>query len=91
VQWPESAALAAKTGFPGCDVAIMTGMKAGLYSTRETLAKYKPRAAAVDLPVDFRKDEETFSERLEIAAGCGVVRGRHRLPAHGDLHPVLKR
>jgi hypothetical protein len=39
VQWPESAALAAKTGFPGCDVAIMTGMKAGLDTTRDTLAK----------------------------------------------------
>ena len=66
MQWPESAALAAKTGFPGCDVAIMTGMKAGLYSTRETLAKYKPRAAAVDLPVDFRKDDETFQNGLKL-------------------------
>jgi sugar phosphate isomerase/epimerase len=66
VQWPESAALAAKTGFPGCDVAIMTAMKAGLDTTRDTLAKYKLRAAAVDLPVDFRKDDETFQNGLKL-------------------------
>lgn len=60
VQWPESAALAAKVGFPGCDVAILTAMKNGLEATRGTLAGMKLRPAAVDLPVDFRKDDETF-------------------------------
>ena len=66
VQWPESAALAASAGFPGCDVAIMTAMKAGLDTTRDTLAKYKLRAAAVDLPVDFRRDDETFQNGLKL-------------------------
>jgi sugar phosphate isomerase/epimerase len=66
VQWPDSAALAAKTGFPGCDVAVTTAMKAGLDSTRETIAKYTLRASAVDLPVDFRNDEETFRGGLKL-------------------------
>jgi sugar phosphate isomerase/epimerase len=66
VQWPESAALAAKAGFPGCDVAIITAMKNGLDATRGTLGASKLRAAAVDLPVDFRKDEETFRNGLRL-------------------------
>jgi hypothetical protein len=55
VQWPESAALAAKTGFPGCDVAIMTATKAGLDTTRDTLAKYRLRAV-----------DETFQNGLKL-------------------------
>ena len=66
VQWPESAALAAKIGFPGCDVAIVTAMKNGLETMRNTLAASKVRAAAVDLPVDFRKDDETFRAGLRL-------------------------
>jgi sugar phosphate isomerase/epimerase len=65
VQWPESAPLAAKAGFPGCDVAILTAMKNGLDATRATLAASKLRPAAVDLPVDFRKDEATFRQGLD--------------------------
>jgi sugar phosphate isomerase/epimerase len=64
VQWPESAPLAAQAGFPGCDVAILTAMKHGPASTRDTLAKNNLRPAAVDLPVDFRKDQDTFRNGL---------------------------
>jgi sugar phosphate isomerase/epimerase len=66
VNWPESAALAASVGFPGCDVAVMRAMKDGLEPTRATLAQHKLRPAAVDLPVDFRKDEETFRTGLRL-------------------------
>lgn len=66
VQWPDSAALAAQAGFPGVDVAILTAMKNGLSATRGTLANYKLKPAAVDLPVDFRKDDETFRKGLAL-------------------------
>ncbi|HZL57727.1 MAG TPA: sugar phosphate isomerase/epimerase family protein [Bryobacteraceae bacterium] len=66
IQWPESAALAAKAGFPGVDVGILAAMKNGLETTRGTLAGLKLKPAAVDLPVDFRKDEETFQKGLRL-------------------------
>lgn len=66
VQWPESAALAAKVGFPGCDVAILTALKNGLDTTRATLAGLRLKPAAVDLPVDFRRDDETFRNGVRL-------------------------
>src|ERR1700709_1133345 len=66
VQWPDSAELAATVGFPGVDVSLGTAIKDGLDSTRKRLAQFKLRAAAVDLPVDFRKDEDTFQKGLRM-------------------------
>jgi sugar phosphate isomerase/epimerase len=66
VQWPDSAPLAAKAGFPGVDVSIGAAMKNGLDSTRKALADFKLTPAMVDLPVDFRKDEETFQKGLKL-------------------------
>jgi len=64
VQWPESAALAAKVGFPGCDVSVRTAMKNGLEQTRATLAQNHLKPSAVDLPVDIRRDDATFRSGL---------------------------
>lgn len=64
VQWPESAALAAQAGFPGVDVGLTSAMRGGLEQTRQILAMNHLRPAAVDLPVDFRKDDETFRRGL---------------------------
>jgi len=66
VQWPESAPLAHRVGFPGCDVAILTAMKNGLQATRATLADHNLKPAAVDLPVDFRKDDNTFRNGMKM-------------------------
>lgn len=66
VQWPDSAALAARVGFPGVDVGISAAIKEGLDKTRKLLGENKLRPAAVDLPVDFRKDDETFQRGLRM-------------------------
>lgn len=66
VQWPDSAQLAATAGFPGLDVSLVTALKDGLDSTRKRLAQFRLRPAAVDLPVDFRKDEDTFQRGLRM-------------------------
>ena len=66
MQWPESAPVAAKAGFPGVDVGISAAIKDGLDNTRKLLGQYKLRAAAVDLPVDFRKDDDTFRKGLRM-------------------------
>ncbi|HVW87689.1 MAG TPA: sugar phosphate isomerase/epimerase family protein [Bryobacteraceae bacterium] len=71
VQWPESAPLAAKVGFPGVDVGLLTAMKNGLESTRKLLDSLNLRPAAVDLPVDFRKDDETFRKGLRLLPDAG--------------------
>jgi sugar phosphate isomerase/epimerase len=81
VQWPESAPLAAKVGFPGVDVSITTALKDGLGPTRALLARYGLKPGACDLPVDFRKDDATFRRSLEalpeaasLAAAIGCPR-----------------
>ncbi len=62
--WPEFAQLAAKTGFPGTDVNIAKAMEAGVGPTRKLLADLKLKPAVVPLPVEFRKDAETFQQDL---------------------------
>jgi sugar phosphate isomerase/epimerase len=64
VQWPDSARLAAQAGFPGVDVGLVAALKDGLENTRKLLTEFRLRPAAVDLPVDFRKDEGTFQKGL---------------------------
>lgn len=81
VQWPASAPLAANAGFPGVDVGISDAMKDGLEATRKLLAQYRLKPAAVGLPVETRKDEETFrrelrglAEAASFAAAMGCPR-----------------
>jgi sugar phosphate isomerase/epimerase len=64
VAWPDFARLAAKTGFPGTDVNLGGAMKEGAQPTRELLEELRLRPAVVGLPVEFRKDDETFERDL---------------------------
>lgn len=64
VQWPDFAKLAAKTGFPGTDVMLDPAMKAGVSATKELLEQLKIKPAVFDFPVEFRKDDATFSAGL---------------------------
>ncbi len=82
VQWPEFAHLAARMGFPGTDVAISPAMEQGLDGTRRLLARLHLTPAIVGLPVEFRKDGETFQkdlERLEAAAQFAAAIGCPRM------------
>lgn len=64
VPWPEFARLAAKVGYPGVDVDLSAAMKAGLPATNALLDELKIKPAAVNLPIEFRKDDETFRQDL---------------------------
>jgi sugar phosphate isomerase/epimerase len=65
VHWPEFARLAAKVGYPGVDVDLAAAMKAGLPATNDLLDELKLKPAAVNLPVEFRKDDAAFRQDLE--------------------------
>jgi sugar phosphate isomerase/epimerase len=64
VPWPEFARLAAKTGFPGTDIMLKPAMAAGASSTNDLLIQLKIKPAAIDFPVEFRKDDVTFDAGL---------------------------
>ncbi len=65
VHWPEFARLAAKVGYPGVDVDLAAAMKAGLPATNDLLQQLNLKPAAVNLPVEFRKDDTAFRSDLE--------------------------
>jgi len=82
VPWPQFAELAAKTGFPGTDVMLNPAMKAGVSATRDLLAQLKIKPAVFDFPVEFRKDEATFSAglpKLKEAAAFASALGAPRM------------
>ncbi len=64
VPWPEFARLAAKTGFPGTDVMLDAAMKAGADETNALLKQLNIKPAAINFPVEFRKDDATFKAGL---------------------------
>ena len=64
VPWPDFARLAAKVGFPGTDVMLDTAMKAGAEQTNQLLHDLHLRPAAINFPVEFRKDDATFQNDL---------------------------
>jgi sugar phosphate isomerase/epimerase len=72
VSWPEFARLAAKTGFPGTDVMLKPAMQAGADTTRNLLAGLRIKPAALDFPVEFRKDDATFQTGLSKLNDAGV-------------------
>ena len=81
VKWPQFAHLAAKVGYPGTDINLAGAMKQGLDETRSMLYKLDLKPAVVGLPVNFRRDEATFTEGLkelpaavEFAADIGCPR-----------------
>ena len=65
VAWPEFARLAAKVGFPGVDVDLSAATKAGLPATNALFEDLKIKPAAVNLPTEFRNDDEAFRKDLE--------------------------
>ncbi|MBV8896696.1 MAG: sugar phosphate isomerase/epimerase [Acidobacteriaceae bacterium] len=64
VPWPEFARLAAKVRFPGTDVMLKPAMEAGASATKQLLHELDLKPAAIDFPVEFRKDEATFEAGL---------------------------
>lgn len=64
VPWPAFPRLAAKVGFPGCDVMLKPAMQEGVAATNKLYSSLKLRPAAIDFPVEFRKDEATFKAGL---------------------------
>lgn len=64
VKWPAFPNLAAKVGFPGCDVMLPSAMKAGADETRRLYESLHLKPAVIDFPVDFRKDDATFRASL---------------------------
>lgn len=64
VPWPDFARLAAKTGYPGTDVMLKPAMQAGAEATHALLSELKIKPAAIEFPVEFRKDDATFRAGL---------------------------
>jgi sugar phosphate isomerase/epimerase len=82
VHWPDFARLAAKVGYPGVDVDLAAAMKAGLPATNDLLQELKLKPAAVNLPVEFRKDDAAFRqdlEKLDDAASFSAAIGCPRM------------
>ena len=81
VKWPAFAELAHRLGYPGTDVNLRDAMPFGIDPTRALLAKLRLRPAVVDLPVDFRRDDDVFradlaklDEAVQFAVGIGCPR-----------------
>ncbi len=64
VPWPDFARLAAKVGFPGTDVMLGPAMKIGAAGTNALFSELKIKPAAIEFPVEFRKDDATFRAGL---------------------------
>ena len=80
--WPEFARLASRTGFIGVDVMLDAAMAEGVAKTRAMLAELKLKPAFVNLPVEFRKDDDTFKTslpKLEDAAPFAAAIGCPRM------------
>lgn len=103
VRWPESAAVAAGAGFAITDLALeeLDGLTPG--EVQATLAEHGLRPGAVPLPVEFRRDEDTYrtgladlGRRARLAATVGVRTMYRSLPAAAEeprdvWEPVLRR
>jgi sugar phosphate isomerase/epimerase len=75
------AELAAKTGFPGVEVGILKAMESTPQETLALCKKFGVKPTAIGLPVEIRKDEETFEKDMQqlpkaaaFAAAIGVPR-----------------
>ena len=81
VKWPEFPHIAAQAGFPGTDIMLKPAMSAGAEDTKQLLTQLHLLPAAIDFPVEFRKDEATFqtglaalSKQAEFAAAINCPR-----------------
>jgi sugar phosphate isomerase/epimerase len=82
VGWPDLARLAARVGFPGVDVDLGAAMRQGLAATRALFEPLKIQPAAVNLPVEFRRDDAAFRKdlaRLAEAASFAAAIGCPRM------------
>lgn len=91
VKWPAFPALAAKSGFPGVDIMLRPAMEAGVDATVTLLKQLDLRPAAIDFPVEFRKDDATFQSgvaqldaQAKFAAAIGCPRMVTYILASGD-------
>jgi len=64
VGWPEFPELAARVGYPGCDVMLDAAIKAGPEATRQLFRRLNLRPAVADYPGDFRKDDAAFQTSI---------------------------
>ncbi len=71
VPWPDFARLAGKVGFHGTDVDLGRAQAAGVDATLALLAQLRLKPAVVGLPVEFRKDDETFTKTLQGLDAAG--------------------
>ena len=69
--WPEFARLASRAGFIGVDVMLDGAMADGVEKTRALLAELKLKPAFINLPVEFRKDDEAFKASLPKLEDAG--------------------
>lgn len=88
--WPEFAKLAAAAGYLGVDLNLGAAMEAGRERTQALLAELRLKPAVAGLPVEFRKDDETFragmaklGEAAKFAASIGCPRmGTWLMPSY---------
>lgn len=66
VPWPEFARLASTSGYLAVDLMLTAARKDGLEATRKLLAELNVVPAVADLPIEFRKDDETFKAGLPV-------------------------
>lgn len=98
VGWPEMAELAAKSGYPGVEVPVTKALEDTPQATVAKLKAWKLRPGAIGLPVEFRKDEETFAKDLAIldkaasfAAAIGCPRMATWIVSSSDLPKAEQR
>lgn len=71
LSWPEFAKMASRTGFLGVDVVLDAAVQDGVEATRKLLAELHLKPAYLDLPVEFRKDDEKFKAGLNKLENAG--------------------
>jgi sugar phosphate isomerase/epimerase len=82
VGWPELARLAARVGFPAVDLDLGAAMRQGLPATHSLFDELKITPAAAGLPVEFRKDDDSFRRdlsKLDTAASFVAALGCPRM------------
>jgi len=82
LSWRQFAELASTTGFKGVDVMLDAALSDGVKRTKGMLDELNLRPAFVNLPVEFRKDDEAFRAtmpQLEDAAPFSSAIGCPRM------------
>ncbi len=87
----QAAALAAKCGYEGYWFNPELDFQGDPAETRELLQRYNLKAAGFNLPVEYRKDEETYqagmrtlAAKIEFARAIGITRCMTWIVPHSD-------